>query len=212
MPEFLFKNNATTTLSGAVADTDTTITVTDGGVFPTPASGKTVRATIERASDNAVEIVDITAISTNDLTVTRAREGTTALAFADGDAIEMRITKEMLEEVAQKSAANEWTGGQSGPPDTLTVDTAPDLTARNNYNLTLTGSNTLPNPSTMPVGQSGYIRVSKTNAGDSLAYGTYWPTTLDDFSGMAVGEKGAIYYSVISSTAIDASTKYPVGP
>jgi hypothetical protein len=97
MADFLFANNVSTTLNGAVGTGDTTWTVADGSILPTPIAGKTLRATAIKTSDGTVEIVDITAISTNDLTVTRAREGTTALAFADGDTVELRITKEMLE-------------------------------------------------------------------------------------------------------------------
>lgn len=99
MAEFIFANNTKTTLNepGGVLTGDTVVTVDDGSVFPTPVAGKTLRATMVRTSDSAVEIVDITNIVTNDLTLVRAREGTSALAMNDGDSVGMRITKEMLE-------------------------------------------------------------------------------------------------------------------
>lgn len=97
MADYLFANNVSTTLNGAILSTDTTITVADGSVFPTPATGKTLLATLIKSATSQVEIVEITAISTNDLTIVRAQESTTALACADGDTIEMRITKGMLE-------------------------------------------------------------------------------------------------------------------
>lgn len=112
---------------------------------------------------------------------------------------------------ASVDAVNVWNNGQRSAMPPLTVDTAMDMNGPNSRTLTLTGSNTLPNPSNLAAGQSGVIYVTKTNAGDSLAYGTYWPTDLGDFSGMSTSQTGAIYYSVISSTSIDASTKYPVG-
>lgn len=214
MADFLFANNVSTTLNGAVGTGDTTWTVADGSIFPTPVAGKTLRATAIKAADSTVEIVDITAISTNDLTVTRAREGTTALAFADGDTVELRVTKEMLENFPQLGRNNTFGKGQRSAVPTLAALSdvfTPDMNASNWFEMTVDGSDTLANPTNLTAGQSGVIYITKTNAGDSLAYGTYWPADLDDFADMSTSETGAIYYSVISSTSIDASTKFPVG-
>ena len=62
-----FVNNAQTTLNGAISDSDTSIVVTDGSVFPTHGD---FRLLIES------ELVLCTARSTNTLTVVRAQEGT----------------------------------------------------------------------------------------------------------------------------------------
>ena len=87
-----FKNNAETTLSGAVNNSVTTIPVTSGAVFPTLASGDHTYITLSNLDNTALEILKCTAISGNNLTVLRAQEGTTAQAFASGDKAEGRLT------------------------------------------------------------------------------------------------------------------------
>lgn len=117
-------------------------------------------------------------------------------------------------DTAKTDVAQQYTAGQRSDVPTVSAvsDTfTPDMDDANWFEITLDGSDTLANPSTLTAGQSGVIYVTKTAGTDSLAYGTYWPSDLDDFAGMSDSETGAIYYSVISSTSIDASTKYPVG-
>lgn len=94
----LFTNNAQSTLASGISNSDTSIVVAtgQGTLFPSPSGGNTFRATLVRASDGAIEIVDVTARSTDTLTVTRAQEGTTGLAFVTGDRIECRITAAFL--------------------------------------------------------------------------------------------------------------------
>lgn len=90
-------NNISTTLASAVAAGDVTINVAagDGAKFALATGGNTIRATLVKISgfkEIAWEIVDVTARSTDALTVTRAREGTTALTFAIGDLVDVRVT------------------------------------------------------------------------------------------------------------------------
>lgn len=85
------KNNATTTIPGAVGSTDTTIVVTDGTVFATLGGSDYFYATIESTSGNA-EIVKVTAVGGNSLTVVRGQESTIGIPFAAGARIEQRVT------------------------------------------------------------------------------------------------------------------------
>jgi hypothetical protein len=90
-------NNTSTKLVAAVAPGDTTINVTagDGALFALATGGNTIRATLVKISgfkEIAWEIVDVTARSTDALTVTRARESTSALSFAIGDLVDVRFT------------------------------------------------------------------------------------------------------------------------
>lgn len=94
-------NNVFTKLTAAVAAIDTTINVTagEGALFALATGGNTIRATLVKMSgyrEIAWEIVDITARSTDALTVTRARESTTALAFAIGDVVDVRMTAGLI--------------------------------------------------------------------------------------------------------------------
>lgn len=90
-------NNISTTIASAVAAGDVTINVAagDGAKFALATGGNTIRATLVKISgfkEIAWEIVDVTARSTDALTVTRARESTTALTFAIGDLVDVRVT------------------------------------------------------------------------------------------------------------------------
>ena len=89
----LFSNNASTTLSANANDSATSITVTDGSVFPTPSDGDYFYVTLESYSDTIVkEICKCTERNGDTLTVVRAQDGTTANAFSDGDKAELRLT------------------------------------------------------------------------------------------------------------------------
>lgn len=102
----VYKNNAKTTLSSSINTTDTSISVTDGSVFPSLSSGEFFLVTFDSGTNN--EIAKCTARSGNTLTVVRAQEGTTARSFSSGDAAEGRVTAGFVtaiqENIAAKSA------------------------------------------------------------------------------------------------------------
>jgi hypothetical protein len=76
-------NNAQTTLDGAATDTGTTLTVTDGSVFPSTGD---FRLLIEN------ELVLCTARSGDTLTVVRAQEGTANVSHASGIRVYQLLT------------------------------------------------------------------------------------------------------------------------
>lgn len=89
----LLNNNATSRLGAALSAGATTLSVTagEGGKFPAPTGGDWFPLTIINAS-GALEIVRCTARTADAITIVRAREGTTALAFNIGDRVELRMT------------------------------------------------------------------------------------------------------------------------
>jgi hypothetical protein len=86
-------NNANATLAASINSSATSITVTSGqgARFPTLSAGDYFYATLIDVSNN-LEIVKVTARSTDVLTVTRAQESTTGRAYSTGDRIELRLT------------------------------------------------------------------------------------------------------------------------
>lgn len=98
-------NNAFGTLSAGINTTDTTVTVDSGqGTrFPTLGSGEYFFATLVDTSNN-LEIVKVTARSTDSMTVIRAQDDTTAAAFAIGDRIELRPVAALFEAIQAESA------------------------------------------------------------------------------------------------------------
>lgn len=83
-----FVNDSDTTLNGAINDTTTSITVTDGSVFP---SSGDFRILIDD------EILLVTARSTNTLTVVRGAESTTAASHSDAAVVTAIVTADALD-------------------------------------------------------------------------------------------------------------------
>jgi len=97
MSKQLFANNAKSTLSAGITSVATSLTVAsgDGALFPAITGGDFFLVTLEVGSTR--EIVQVTARAADTFTVVRGREGTTASAFAPGDAVELRDTKGTFE-------------------------------------------------------------------------------------------------------------------
>ena len=92
-----FANNAVSRLAGNITNIATTLTITpgDGAKFPALGAGEYFPATLVKA-DGTLEIVKVTARSTDTLTIERAIEPVggvqTAHSFSAGDKIELRMT------------------------------------------------------------------------------------------------------------------------
>ena len=96
-------NNYTTTLDETIINSDTSFDVVDASAIATAlavAGTDFVVLTIDDTTN--VEIVHCTGVASNTITVTRAREGTTAVGFASGTTVECRPTAECI------LAASEW--------------------------------------------------------------------------------------------------------
>lgn len=78
-----YANNAKTTLNGSINNSTTSITVTDGSVFP---SSGDYRLKVDD------ELMLCTARSGNTLTVTRGIESATAASHSDGAQISLVLT------------------------------------------------------------------------------------------------------------------------
>ena len=84
----LFANNAQTTLAGAITSTALTANLSPGSgvLFPAPATGQYFPITfVDEATQLLREIVYVTNVTGDVITMTRAQEGTTALAWNAGD-------------------------------------------------------------------------------------------------------------------------------
>jgi hypothetical protein len=92
------KNNAWGFLADAVSASSTQFPLSagTGAAFPTLSSGEFFYATVA-AANGSFEIVKATARSVDTLTVVRAQEGTTAIAFNAGSLVELRVTVGNLE-------------------------------------------------------------------------------------------------------------------
>ena len=97
----LVKNNAYSTLAATITSSDTTMNVAVGtGVrFPSIAggSGDFFYLTLLDTSNN-IEVVKVTAISTDTLTIVRGQDGTTARGYASTSRVELRPTQGLLDD------------------------------------------------------------------------------------------------------------------
>jgi hypothetical protein len=99
-------NNATSTLAAGITDAATSLTVQSGdaGLFPSLGAGDWFPLTLVDGNGN-MEIVLATARAGAVITVTRAQEGTTALAFPAGSRVDLRATGAALLGTTQASLA-----------------------------------------------------------------------------------------------------------
>lgn len=100
-------NNAFGTISAGISTSDTTITLDSGqgARFPTLGGSDHFYGTIVDTSNN-VEIVKVTARSTDSMTVTRAQDNTAARAFAIGDRFELRPTAALFEDILSEASTD----------------------------------------------------------------------------------------------------------
>jgi len=93
----LFSNFARTTLAAGITNVAVTMNVAPGtgALFPSPGAGQYFPMVIVNSS-GAKEVVYCTSRAVDALTITRAQEGTTGLAFNAGDVCGLRITSSSL--------------------------------------------------------------------------------------------------------------------
>ena len=120
-----FTNNAATTLAAGINSSATSISVTDGSVFPAITGSDHFYVTFDDTTNT--EIVKVTARSGNTLTVVRGQDDTTARAFSSGDKAELRVVAALLEDVKTEvtSTLNVDTFTSDGTSAAFTLSQAP---------------------------------------------------------------------------------------
>jgi hypothetical protein len=97
-------NNAFGTLNAGINSSVTTIVLSagEGARFPTLTASDYFYATLIDTSNN-LEIVKVTARSTDTMTVVRGQDNTTARAFSTNDRFELRPVAALFAEFADKA-------------------------------------------------------------------------------------------------------------
>lgn len=162
-----FTNNATSTLASGIASGDLSLTVASGqgALFPTLGGGDYFYCTLSNVA-NTIEIVKVTARSTDTFTIVRAQDNTTASAFVTGDKVELRLVAAVLSNTAILDQTNVFSAAQTvningtvgaGTPAAATVTT---LTASADSAFTSTGALTISkgNTAARPTATSGMLR------------------------------------------------------
>lgn len=95
----LYANRASSTLAAGITNSATSLSVAagHGARFPAITAPDYFYATLDDSAGN-VEIVRVTARSTDTFTIVRGQDGTSGLAFSAGATIELRVVKAMLDD------------------------------------------------------------------------------------------------------------------
>ena len=95
-------NNGFSTLSAGITNSATTIALAsgEGSRFPTLSTDDYFYGTLIDTSNN-LEIVKVTARSSDSLTVVRAQDNTSARAFSTGDRFELRPVAKLFEDISE---------------------------------------------------------------------------------------------------------------
>jgi hypothetical protein len=130
-----YSNNATATLAASISNSATSVSVNagEGALFPTLTGVQTFTATFQAASNSNIrEVVLVTARSTDTMTITRAQEGTSALAWAAGDFLNLLPTAADLGAAAQADDVQAQAGNyaaDTGSANAYVANFTPALTA-----------------------------------------------------------------------------------
>jgi hypothetical protein len=151
----LWSNNASTTVSGSITPTSTSVQLAAGtGVlFPNPTSGNYYVATFyDQATKTQNEIVHVTAMAGDVATIQRAQEGTTAKTWGPGDIFANLVTAGTLAAFVQAG---------TGPANTSLVFVGIDTSTTPN----LVIANTNPVPANYATGMLFNILIKNTSSG-----------------------------------------------
>jgi hypothetical protein len=128
-----FTNNATTTLAAGINNSVTSLSVATGtgALFPTLGAGDYFYCTLSNSTGN-IEVIKVTARSTDTFTIVRGQDNTTATSFASGDRVELRLVAAVLNDLPKLDETNTFSGRQThsvgsveGPWTTATRPSSP---------------------------------------------------------------------------------------
>ena len=148
MANMLFTNNAATTLASSISSTATSLTVASGtgSLFPSPTGTQYFYCTLQATTGSTIEIIKVTARSSDTFTIVRGQDGTGGSSFTAGDKVELRIVAATMNDLPKLDEANSFSG-------TMGIGT----TASSIYNLSVTGQS----------GQPAQLLTSNTGGGST---------------------------------------------
>lgn len=215
------KNNASTLIVGSFGTGATTITVSDASVFPTITGSEYFYCTIETQASN--EIVKVTAIAGNDLTIVRAQDDTIAISMNTDDKIQLRINKITLKEYVEQKI-NEGTIDIDDDSNGLYVDSESTLSSTYALNIE-TGQggrnarfyesvnlySLLVNEADNGVGSNWFYRNYDNTTTDSPVVFIEQDNASDDQDALAIQQDGTGNYLSAGNFVIDSSNNVAIG-
>lgn len=195
MTQFLFVNNAATTLAGPIAASATSLNLAagTGALFPNPGVGQQFAMTLVSQSDsNQIEIVYCTARSTDTCTIIRGQESTGASPFIAGDFVSNDLTAGTCGAFIQTTQLQ-----------TQATNYGVDTGSANNYVISL---NPAPASLAALVGTAIRVNIAHSNTGPStLTVNNLPSTTIVGVSGTAL-TAGQIAAHTIATFIFDGTS------
>jgi len=164
-----FTNNATSTLASGINASVTSLTVAtgQGTLFPT-LSGDYFFCTLANTA-GTVEIIKVTARSSDTFTIVRAQDNTSAGSWITGDKVELRLVAASLNNLPKLDEANTFTAANVyGTPTSITLTNATGLPLTTGVTGILgaaNGGNGVANNAAMTVTGSGNFAYTRTLTG-----------------------------------------------
>lgn len=117
-----FANNATTKLAAGINTSVTSLDVTagTGALFPTLGGGDYFYCTLANTT-GGIEIIKVTARSTDTFTIVRGQDGTTAGSWLLNDTVELRLVAASLNDLPKLDEANTFSQAQTFSSTTTTA-------------------------------------------------------------------------------------------
>jgi hypothetical protein len=109
-----FANNATTALASGINSSVTSLTVTSGqgALFPSLSGSDYFYCTLANLT-GSIEIIKVTARSTDTFTIVRGQDGTSGAAWLTGDTVELRLVAASLNDIPKLDEANTFSVAQT---------------------------------------------------------------------------------------------------
>lgn len=126
-------SSVATAPSPAASGTSLIVASGDGTRFPTPPFNATIWPASSRPDPANAEIVRVTNISTDTLTITRAQEGTSARTVVVGDLIAATVTAKTLTDLEQRPQAQVSKNATQSVADNTSVKVAFNVTDWDRY-------------------------------------------------------------------------------
>jgi hypothetical protein len=155
-----FTNNATTTLAAGISNSATSLSVQSGagGLFPALTASDYFYCTLANNSGN-VEIVKVTARSSDTFTIVRGYDNTTAMAWNAGDKVELRAVAAGFNDINAAIASVTATANAAAPlnsPALTGTPTAPTPAVADNSTAIATTAFVLANSITQSYANTRY--------------------------------------------------------
>lgn len=214
-----FTNNATTTLASSINNSVTSLSVASGAgaLFPSLSGSDVFYVTLANLT-GSVEIVKVTARTSDTFTIVRGQDGTSALSWSAGDKVELRPVAAAMGAMAQTANNLSDLANAATARTNLGVAIGSDVQA---YDSNTAKTNVVQSYTKAQRGTPVALTSSSNSIATDASLGNYFThtftenTTLANPTNLAAGQSGVIVFTQHASSpktlAFGSYWKFPGG-